>query len=107
MINIIKKDNKNYFFIKSIFIRTSLVFIFAYFVFHFINGNISLSPLADKKQLLEESTQVLLKKEKILLIKELMISRLSNSKENTDLLDELVRLKLGYSGSNEIIISNK
>jgi cell division protein FtsB len=107
MINIIKKNNKNFFFIKSIFIRTSLVFIFAYFAFHFLNGNISLSPLADKKQLLEESTQVLLKKEKILLIKELMISRLSNSKENTDLLDELVRLKLGYSGSNEIIISNK
>ena len=107
MINFIKKDNKNYFFIKSIFIRTSLVFIFAYFVFHFINGNISLSPLADKKQLLEESTQVLLKKEKILVYKELMISRLNDSEENMDLLDELIRDKLGYSGKDEIIISNK
>ena len=107
MINIIKKDNKNYFFIKSIFIRTSLVFIFAYFAFHFINGNISLSPLADKKQLLEESVQVLLKKEKILVFKELMISKLNSPKENIDLLDELVRVKLGYSDSNEIIISNE
>lgn len=107
MINIIKKDNKNYFFIKSIFIRTSLVFIFAYFTFHFLNGNISLSPLADKKQLLEESTQVLLKKEKILVFKELMISRLNDSEENMDLLDELIRDKLGYSGKDEVIISNK
>ena len=107
MINILKKDNKNYFFIKSIFIRTSLVFIFAYFAFHFINGNISLSPLADKKQLLEESVQVLLKKEKILVFKELMISKLNSPKENIDLLDELVRVKLGYSDSNEIIISNE
>ena len=107
MINIIKKDNKNYFFIKSIFIRTSLVFIFAYFAFHFLNGNISLSPLADKKQLLEESTQVLLKKEKILVYKELMITKLNNSKNNMDLLDELVRIKLGYSGENEVIISHK
>ena len=102
-----KKDNKNYFFIKSIFIRTSLVFIFAYFAFHFLNGNISLSPLADKKQLLEESTQVLLKKEKILVFKELMISRLNDSEENMDLLDELIRDKLGYSGKDEVIISNK
>jgi len=107
MINIIKKDNKNYFFIKSIFVRTILFFIFAYFAFHFINGNISLSPLADKKQLLEESVQVLLKKEKILVFKELMISKLNSPKENIDLLDELVRVKLGYSDSNEIIISNE
>ena len=107
MINIIKKDNKNYFFIKSIFIRTSLVFIFAYFAFHFLNGNISLSPLADKKQLLEESTQVLLKKEKILVYKELMITKLNNSKNNMDLLDELVRVKLGYSDKDDIVFSVK
>ena len=107
MINIIKKDNKNFFLIKSIFIRTSLFFVSAYFIFHFVNGNISLSPLEDKRVLLKQSTQILLDKEKKLVFKELMISRLVDSKENMDLLDELVRYKLGYSGKNEIIISNK
>ena len=36
-----------------------------------------------------------------------MITKLNDSKNNMDLLDELVRVKLGYSGENEIIISNK
>ena len=107
MINIIKKDNKNLFLIKSIFIRTSLFFISAYFIFHFVNGNISLSPLEDTKLLLRNNAQILLKQEKKLAFKELMIKKLNNSKENLDLLDELVRTKLGYSGVNEIILSKK
>ena len=56
MINIKKPNNKNYFLIKSIFIRTSLFFVSAYFVFHFINGNISLTPLDDKRQLVNLNT---------------------------------------------------
>ena len=107
MINIIKKDNKNFFLIKSIFIRTSLFFVSAYFIFHFVNGNISLSPLEDKRVLLKQSTQILVDKEKKLVLKELMISKFNNSKENLDLLDELVRTKLGYSGSNEVVLSKK
>ena len=107
MINIIKKDNKNYFFIKSIFIRTSLFFVSAYFVFHFINGNISFTPLEDKRALLKQSNQILLYQEKKLVFKELMILKLNNSEDNLDLLYELVRDKLGYSDVNEVIYSNK
>ena len=107
MINFIKHDNKNYFLIKSIFIRTCLFFVAGYFVFHFINGNISLSPLEDKRQLLKQSSQILLDKEKKLFFKELMISKLNNSQENLDLLDELVRTKLGYSSDQEIVLSIK
>ncbi|MBT7076627.1 MAG: hypothetical protein HN930_02790 [Pelagibacterales bacterium] len=105
MINIKKPNNKNYFLIKSIFIRTSLFFVSAYFVFHFINGNISLTPLDDKRQLVSINTEILEKKEKELYFKEELIFRLNNSKENIDLLDELVRIKLGYSDSNEVVIS--
>ncbi len=105
MINIKKSNNKNYFLIKSIFIRTSLFFVSAYFVFHFINGNISLTPLDDKRQLVSINTEILEKKEKELYFKEELIFRLNNSKENIDLLDELVRIKLGYSDSNEVVIS--
>jgi hypothetical protein len=66
-----------------------------------------LSPLEDKRVLLKQSTQILLDKEKKLVFKELMISKFNNSKENLDLLDELVRTKLGYSGSNEVVLSKK
>ena len=107
MINIKKSNNKNYFLIKSIFIRTSLFFVSAYFVFHFINGNISLTPLDDKRQLVSINTEILEKKEKELYFKEELIFRLNNSKENIDLLDELVRIKLGYSDSKEVVISIK
>ena len=107
MINIKKLNNKNYFLIKSIFIRTSLFFVSAYFVFHFINGNISLTPLDDKRQLVNLKTEILEEKEKELYFKEELIFRLNNSKENIDLLDELVRIKLGYSDSKEVVISIK
>ena len=107
MLNFIKKDNKNFFLIKSIFIRTSLFFVSAYFFFHFINGNISFTPLVDKRALLKQGNQILLDKEKKLVFKELMISKLNNSKENLDLLDELVRTKLGYSDINEVVYSKK
>ena len=107
MINIKKSNNKNYFLIKSIFIRTSLFFVSAYFVFHFINGNISLTPLDDKRQLVNLKTEILEEKEKELYFKEELIFRLNNSKENIDLLDELVRIKLGYSDSKEVVISIK
>ena len=107
MINIKKSNNKNYFLIKSIFIRTSLFFVSAYFVFHFINGNISLTPLDDKRQLVNLKTEILEEKEKELYFKEDLIFRLNNSKENIDLLDELVRIKLGYSDSKEVVISIK
>jgi len=107
MINIKEPNNKNYFLIKSIFIKTSLFFVSAYFVFHFINGNISLTPLDDKRQLVNLKTEILEEKEKELYFKEELIFRLNNSKENIDLLDELVRIKLGYSGNKEVVISIK
>jgi cell division protein FtsB len=107
MINIKKPNNKNYFLIKNIFIRTSLFFVSAYFIFHFINGNISLTPLDDKIQLVNLNTEILEEKEKELYFKEELIFRLNNSKENIDLLDELVRIKLGYSDSSEVVISIK
>ena len=103
MKNLINNKNNNYFLIKSIFVKTCIFFVAAYFIFHFINGNISLSPLADKNELLIKSTEILLLKEKELIFKELLISKLNNSKENIDLLDELVRLKLGYSDKDDVV----
>ena len=105
MIDYIKTDSKNYILIKNIFIKTCIFFASAYFVFHFINGSISLSPLADKIYLVKQSSEILLKKEKELVFKELLVSKLNNSKENLDLLDELVRIKLGYSNEDEVILS--
>ena len=107
MINFIQSNNKNYFLIKSIFIRTSLFFVAAYFVFHFINGNISLSTFEDKRELVLYSAEILKNKEQELGFKELLITKLNNSKENIDLLDELVRIKLGYSANGEVVISNR
>ena len=76
-------------------------------MFHFLNGSISLSPLADKIQLVKQSSEILLEKEKELVFKELMVLKLNNSKHNIDLLDELVRTKLGYSNEDEIVLSTE
>ena len=76
-----------------------------YFVFHFLNGNISLNPLKDKKELVEYNLNILKNKEKELAFKELLVDKMSNIHNNIDLLDELTRLKLGYSGKGEIVIS--
>lgn len=107
MINIFSSNNKNYVLIRNIFVRTCVFFIGAYFVFHFLNGNISLSPLQDKKELVENNINILKSKENDLLFKELLISKMYNVQDNMELLDELTRLKLGYSSSEEIVISIK
>ena len=44
-------------------------------------------------------------KEEELVFKELLVDKMSNVHNNIDLLDELTRLKLGYSGKDEIVIS--
>ena len=105
MVNIINLNNKNYILIKSIFFRTCLFFVSAYFIFHFLNGNISLTPLEDKKMQIMNSQEILGKKEKELEFKELLISKLNNASDNIDLIDELVRIKLGYSADDEIVLS--
>ena len=46
-------SNNNYVLVRNIFIRTCIFFAGAYFVFHFLNGNISLNPLKDKRELVE------------------------------------------------------
>ena len=68
-----------------------------------IFNNKSSAEIALKKR--KMLTKVLLEKEKELVFKELMVSKLNNSRENIDLLDELVRTKLGYSSEDEIILS--
>ena len=98
-------SNSNYILIRNIFLRTCIFFAGAYFVFHFLNGNISLNPLKDKKELVEYNINILKNKEKELLFKELLIDKMYNVNNNIDLLDELTRLKLGYSGKDEIVIS--
>ena len=107
MIDTNKIGSKNYILIKNIFIKTCIFFAAAYFIFHFLNGSISLSPLSDKMQLVKQSSKILLEKEKELVLKELLVFKLINSKENLDLLDELVRTKLGYSSEDEIILSTE
>ena len=98
-------SNNNYLLVRNIFIRTCIFFAGAYFVFHFLNGNISLNPLKDKKELVEYNLNILKDKEKELAFKELLVDKMSNIHNNIDLLDELTRLKLGYSGKDEIVIS--
>ena len=107
MIDIIQSNNKNYILVKTIFLRTCLFFVTAYFIFHFLNGNISLTPLEDKKAQVSNSEEILRIKEKELEYKELLISKLNNASDNIDLIDELIRIKLGYSDSDEVVLSIK
>ncbi|MFP6779632.1 MAG: hypothetical protein VB916_05020 [Alphaproteobacteria bacterium] len=100
-------SNRNIGLIRSIFFRTCIFFIGAYFVFHFLNGNISLNPLQDKKELIQKNLIILEIKEKELAYKELLINKLNNVHDNLELLDELTRLKLGYSSQDEVILSIK
>lgn len=97
--------NNNYIFVRNIFFRTCVFFTGAYFIFHFINGNISLNPLENKKDLVEQNLNILDSKEKELVFKELLVSKITNVQNNLDLLDELTRFKLGYSSKDEILIS--
>ena len=105
MNKILRSNNNNYILIRNIFFRTCICFVGVYFVFHFLNGNISLNPLQDKKELVEYNLAILGNKEKELEFKELLISKVYNIQDNIDLLDELTRLKLGYSSVDEIVIS--
>ena len=105
MSKILNIQNNNYILIRNIFIRTCVFFIGGYFIFHFINGNISLTPIEDKKRLVEYNLNILENKEEELAFKELLVDKISNAHKNIDLLDELTRLKLGYSGKEEIVIS--
>ena len=100
-------SNSNIGLIRSIFFRTCIFFIGAYFVFHFLNGNISLNPLQDKKELIQKNLIILEIKEKELAYKELLINKLNNVHDNLELLDELTRLKLGYSSQDEVVLSIK
>ena len=93
--------------IRNIFFRTCIFFIGAYFIFHFLNGNISLTPLQDKKELTQKNFIILAKKEKELEYKELLIHKINNVHDNLELLDELTRLKLGYSSQEEVVFSIK
>ena len=106
MINLFH-SNRNIGLIRSIFFRTCIFFIGAYFVFHFLNGNISLNPLQDKKELIQKNLIILEIKEKELAYKELLINKLNNVHDNLELLDELTRLKLGYSSQDEVVLSIK
>jgi cell division protein FtsB len=51
------------------------------------------------------SQRILINKEKDLEFKELLISKLNNASDNIDLIDELIRIKLGYSADDEIVLS--
>ena len=99
--------NNNYILVRNIFFKTCVIFTGAYFIFHFLNGNISLNPLSDKKQLVEYNFNILKNKEKELEIKKLLVNKMNNAQNNIDLLDELTRLKLGYSSKDEVVISIK
>jgi len=106
MINLFH-SNHNIALIRNIFFRTCIFFIGAYFIFHFINGNISLNPLQDKKELTQKKLIILERKEKELEYKELLINKINNVHDNLELLDELTRLKLGYSSQDEVVFSIK
>ena len=100
-------SNRNFNLIRNIFFKTCVFFIGAYFIFHFLNGNISVNPLKDKKELVQNNINILENKEKELAFKELLISKINNIHNNLDLLDELTRLKLGYSSQGEIVLSTE
>ena len=106
MINLFN-SNRNIALIRNIFLRTCIFFIGAYFIFHFLNGNISLNPLQDKKELTQKNIIILGNKEKELEYKELLIHKINNVHDNLELLDELTRLKLGYSSKDEGVFSIK
>ena len=100
-------SNKNFILIRSIFFKTCLFFAALYFIFHFLNGNISYAALEEKRQLLEEKELLLSEKQKELDFKYILIDKIKNVESNLDLLDELVKYKLGYSSKDEIIFKLK
>ena len=96
---------KNFPFIRGIFLRTCLFFIASYFVFHFLNGNISYAALENKKELVKEKELLLFEKQKELEFKYLLINKIKKVENNLDLLDELVKHKLGYSSDKEVLFT--
>ena len=100
-------SNNNFILIRSIFFKTCLFFASFYFIFHFLNGNISYAALEEKKVLVKEKELLVAAKKKELEFKYLLINKIKNVESNLDLLDELVKHKLGYSSKNEIIFYTK
>tara|TARA_B100000686_G_scaffold345157_1_gene429177 strand:+ start:4978 stop:5292 length:315 start_codon:yes stop_codon:yes gene_type:complete len=96
---------KNFSFIRGIFLRTCLFFIASYFVFHFLNGSISYAALEGKRELVKEKELLLSEKKKELEFKYLLIKKIKNVEYNLDLLDELVKHKLGYSSEKEVLFT--
>ena len=92
-----------YLLIRGIFIRTCLFFIAGYFIFHFINGNISYAALENKRDLVIQKENLLNDKKKELEFRFVLINKIKDAENNIDLIDELVRLKLGYSSKGETV----
>jgi len=98
---------KNFSFVRGIFLRTCLFFIASYFVFHFLNGNISYAALENKKQLVKEKELLLSEKKNELEFKYLLINKIKDVRNNLELLDELTKHKLGYSSNKEVLFTFK
>jgi len=96
---------KNFAFVRVIFIKTCLFFIASYFVFHLLNGNISYAALENKRQVVLDKEFLLDQKKKELEFKYLLINKVKNVENNLDLLDELVKHKLGYSSNKEVLFT--
>ena len=92
-----------YLLIRGIFLRTCLFFIAGYFIFHFINGSISYAALENKRDLLIQKENLLNNKQKELKLKFILINKIKDAENNVELIDELVRLKLGYSFIGETV----
>ena len=97
-------SNKNFLLVRGIFFKTCLFFVAFYFIFHFLNGSISYAALENKKQIVLEKKLLLESKKKDLEFQYLLINKIKNVESNLDLLDELVKNKLGYSSNEEVLL---
>ena len=85
-------------------LRTCIFFFVSYIIFHFINDQGGLSKVNKLLTLLNEENILLVKKQSILENKNNILAQLRGPNKDLDLIDQLIRLELGFSDENEIII---
>ena len=103
-LNIYKENSSRVKLVKILLLRTCIFFFVSYIIFHFINDQGGLSKVNKLLTLLNEEKILLAKKESILENKNNIIAQIRGPNKDLDLIDQLIRLELGFSDENEIVI---
>jgi len=103
-LNIYKENYTRVKLAKILLLRTCVFFFISYIVFHFINNQGGLSKVNKLLSLLNEEKILLAKKQSILENKNNIIAQIRGPNKDLDLIDQLIRIELGFSDESEIVI---